>query len=93
MTEFHPTPWRVHYGTQSGWHPKACPCVLDSNGKLVVRPPQHVNHPGGYDAQADEVVQRIVRAVNNSELRNQSAGFLRLVPGVDIEIVIQREGE
>ena len=65
----HPTPWRVAYDQRfPEWDAKASPRVVDANGGLVAEIPQHVDHPGEYDIEADRLAQRIVAAVNAKNL-------------------------
>ena len=64
----HPTPWRVAYDQRfPEWADKAGPRVVDANGALVAEIPQHVDHPGTYDAEADRLAHKIVDAVNAAD--------------------------
>jgi hypothetical protein len=63
----HPTPWRVEYTRHDrSWHPRSRATVVDAHGELVAAMPQTVDHPGEYDAIADETAKRIVAAVNSA---------------------------
>ena len=68
-TEHHPVPWEVKYHKRAdnprfNWHPCCSPYIVDANGCTVVEIPQTVNHPGDYDATADETANAIVKAIN-----------------------------
>ncbi len=58
-------PLRIEYHRRCPeWHEKSCPYIVDAAGKLVCRMPQHVYHPGQYDAMADLGAKMIVDGVN-----------------------------
>lgn len=61
----HPAPWQVKYAVRcEEWHPKSRPYIVDANGIEVVAMPQFVDHPGNYDARAEELAFAIVKAMN-----------------------------
>lgn len=68
MQKHHPTPWRVAYWRRCPeWHEQSRPQIVDASGCLVAEMPQHVGHPGEYDAIADGTARAIVEAVTLQE--------------------------
>lgn len=61
----HPTPWSVKYWQRcEEWDERSRPRIVDANGRLVCELPQHVDHPGKYDAAADAAAHAVCEAVN-----------------------------
>jgi hypothetical protein len=82
----HPTPWRVQYLRKlPKWHPQCLPRIVDAAGELVVDMPVYVDHPGEYDAAADETAKRIVATMNASsyEIREDFRGQVAFADIVD----------
>lgn len=60
-------PWQVRYRQICDeWHPQSLPYIVDSEGRLILRLPQTVDHPGMYDELAVNTAKEIVAAVNSA---------------------------